>query len=197
MTEASAPRALAGIVEALRVRGRAFAVVGGLGVSARVEPRFTRDVDVAVATTGDAEAELLVHDLASAGYRAMAVVEHDIVKRLSTARLVSREGVTVDLLFASSGIEPEIVARATELDLPGVGLVRVACAEDLLATKVLSMRDTRLQDRLDAQRIVQFVSQLDLARVREDLALITQRGFHRGQDLEAKLAALLEEARRA
>ncbi len=197
MVEGGAPAALHGIVTALRARRRAFAVVGGLGVSARVEPRFTRDVDVAVSVTDDSDAEALVRDLAAAGYRTVAVVEHDVRKRLSTARLASREGVTVDLLFASSGIEPEIVGRATDVELPGIGAVRVARAEDLLAMKVLSMRDTRLQDRIDAQHIVEFVADLDLELVRADLALITARGFHREQDLSAKLAALLDEVRRA
>jgi hypothetical protein len=34
-----------------------FALVGGLAVSIRAEPRFTRDADLAVALTNDAEAE--------------------------------------------------------------------------------------------------------------------------------------------
>jgi hypothetical protein len=50
--------------------------------------------------------------------------------RLSTVRLFSPQGVTVDLLFASSGIEAEIVARATDVDVPAVGTIRVARAEE-------------------------------------------------------------------
>ena len=57
---------------------------------------------------------------------------------------------------------------------------------------VLSMQDGRLQDRLDAQRLVEVGEELDMAAVRADLALIHERGFDRGQDLEAKLASLLE-----
>ncbi len=34
-----------------------FALVGGLAVSARSEPRFTRDIDLAVAVDGDQQAE--------------------------------------------------------------------------------------------------------------------------------------------
>jgi hypothetical protein len=197
MTALDAPSALAGIAEALRARHRAFAVVGGLAVSARTEPRFTRDVDVAVAVRDDDDAEALVRDLGSAGYRTIAIVEHDVRKRLATARLQSPRGVTVDLLFASSGIEGEIVARSTEIDVVDVGPIHVAVAEDLLAMKVLSMRDARLQDRIDAQRLVQFVPDLDLDIVRADMALITARGYDRGQDLNAKLEALIAEARRA
>ena len=40
-----------------------WALVGGLAVSARAEPRFTRDVDLAVAVEGDPEAESLVREL--------------------------------------------------------------------------------------------------------------------------------------
>jgi len=56
-------------------------------VSARAEPRFTRDVDVAVAITDDREAEALVHALTSDGYRLRAAVEQDAVERLATVRL--------------------------------------------------------------------------------------------------------------
>jgi hypothetical protein len=198
MSGGTTPGALLGIVEALSTRKRAFALVGGLAVSVRAEPRFTRDVDIAVTVSDDADAESLVRDLAAAGYRAVATVEHETQKRLATARLLSAEGVTVDLLFASSGIEHEIVARASEVELPDAGKVRVAMPEDLLAMKVLSMREGRLQDRLDAQRLLQFApgAGLDLDLVRGSLALITSRGFHRGQDLQAKLQTVVEDAKR-
>ena len=47
------------IVTELRANGVGFALVGGLAVSVRTEPRFTRDVDVAVAVGSDSEAESL------------------------------------------------------------------------------------------------------------------------------------------
>ena len=59
--------------------------------------------------------------------------------------------------------------------------------------KVLSMRAARLQDRIDAPHLVQYVASLDLGLVRDSLSLITARGYHRDQDLLAKLAVLLEE----
>lgn len=37
--------------------GASFAVVGGIAASARGEPRFKRDVDVAVSVSGDEQAE--------------------------------------------------------------------------------------------------------------------------------------------
>jgi hypothetical protein len=76
------------------------------------------------------------------------------------------------------------------------GRVPVASAEELLALKVLSMTDVRLQDRLDAQRLLEFVPDLDLARVRSHLDRITERGFNRDQALQSKLDALLAQVDR-
>lgn len=143
--------ALAAIVRDLTRVGKRHALVGGLAVSVRAEVRFTRDVDIAVAVADDSDAEALILLLRDGGYKAIASIEHDAVGRLSTVRLLSPHGVKVALLFASSGIEHEIVARATDVELGSVGTVPVACAEELLAMKVLSMTDLRLQDRIDAQ----------------------------------------------
>jgi predicted nucleotidyltransferase len=191
MTEPDALAALSQIVAELRRLGKAFCVVGGFGVSLRGQVRFTRDVDVAVRIADDAEAEALVRELGAHGYRPTALVEHDERGRLSTARMRSPSGVTVDLLLASSGIEAETVARATTIEIAGAGAVPVAQAEELLAMKVLSMEDRRAQDRLDALSLLEVNDDLDLGRVREDLRLIRDRGYHRKQDLDAKLDALL------
>ncbi|MFL5365270.1 MAG: hypothetical protein ACJ781_07310, partial [Myxococcales bacterium] len=101
--------ALLHAVRELRRRRKRFALVGGLAVSVRGEVRTTRDVDIAVAVAGDEELEALVTDLAGSGYRVLATVEHEERGRLATVRLVSPIGFMVDLLAASSGIEPEIV----------------------------------------------------------------------------------------
>ena len=162
-------------------------------VSVRAEVRFTRDVDIAVAVADDAEAESLTYELRLAGYTAVASVEHETRHRLSTVRLMSPSGVKVDLMFASSGIEAEIVDRATQIDFEGAGSVPVANAEELLAMKVLSMTDARLQDRIDAKHLLQFTPGLDISRVREHLARITDRGYAREQDLDAKLAVVLHD----
>ena len=128
------------------------------------------------------------------GYFPVATVEHLERQRLSTVRLASPSGVVVDLLAASSGIEAEVVARATPIDFGEIGEIPVARAEELLAMKVLSMTQRRLQDRIDAVNLVLMTEQLDLDAVRENLAEITRRGFHRDQDLLAKLADVLADA---
>ena len=115
--------ALRRAAEDLDRSGRSWALVGGFAVSAHAEPRFTRDVDIAVMVDGDRAAELLVRSLMTVGYVVFSSVEHDN-GRLATVRLsrtTSDVEVVVDLLFASSGIEPEIAQAAEPLEItPGL-----------------------------------------------------------------------------
>ncbi len=181
--------ALLAVASDLTAFGRQYALVGGLAVSARAEVRFTRDVDLAVAVVDDADAEQLILLLRNRSYQVRATVEQDAVGRLSTVRLLSPDGVKIDLLFASSGIEPEIAARAEWIE-QGAGRLPVARAEELVATKVLSADDRRLQDHLDFRSLLS-VAPVDLGIVRANLQLIEQRGFARQQDLIAKFESML------
>lgn len=174
---------------------RSFAVVGGLAVSARTEPRFTRDADIAVDVASDAEAEALIRGLHAHGYAIEALVEQDAVGRLATARLTRTPQPArpvVDLLFASSGIEPEVVAEADMLELLPQLHVRVATTAHLIALKVLARDDvTRPQDAGDLRALIRVASPGDITRTRHALGLIAQRGYHRGRDLDSELEALL------
>jgi hypothetical protein len=98
-----------------------YALVGGLAVTVRTRPRFTEDIDFALAVHTDEEAELLIHALVGRGYQVEASVENESTGRLATIRLIRPEepAVVVDLLFASSGIEREVVAAATSLKVLG------------------------------------------------------------------------------
>ena len=191
-------RVLADVARELSSLGKPWALVGGLAVSARTEPRFTRDIDVAIAVANDAEAASLVRDLTARGYRLSASVEQDAVSRLATARMIPTgrepDEVVVDLLFASSGIEPEISAQADHLEiLPGVE-VPVAKAGHLLALKLLSRDDaTRPQDALDIRALAAAIDADDRARARAAVATIEGRGFARGRDLFAALSDLVGE----
>ena len=191
MSNTSPERALAEAASELVRRNQRFALVGGLAVSIRGEVRFTRDVDLAIAVSGDAQVEALVRSLGESGYRVVALVEHEARKRLATVRLRAPSGIVVDLLAASSGIEAEVVERAEPVAIEGVGSIPVARAEELLALKTLSMTDLRPQDRMDALALLAVNPGLDVEVVRELLRWITERGFDRGQDLLAKLGSVL------
>ena len=175
--------------------GRAWALVGGFAVSARAEPRFTRDIDAAVTVDGDADGEALVRSLLADGYRLLASIEHEETGRLATVRLGcplgSSDNVVVDLLFASSGIEPEI-ARAAEITeiVPGLSLP-LATTGHLIALKLLARDDqTRPQDSADLRALRAVATPADLRAAREAVRLISARGFDRGRDLMAALNAI-------
>ena len=172
-----------------------FALVGGLAVSARTEPRFTRDADLAVAMASDAEAEALIHTLRVRRYGIEAIVEQDAVGRLATVRLTTSgqpQAPVVDLLFASSGIEHEVVTEAEAIELLPNLTIGVARTGHLIALKVLSRDDlTRPQDLMDLRALLRVASSAELARARESLALIAARGYHRGRDLSAEMERLL------
>ena len=175
--------------------GASFALIGGLAVSARAEPRFTRDADLAVALDSDAKAQALVHRLRLLGYGIAAIVEQEAVGRLATVRLTDSpvpHAPVVDLLFASSGIEAEIVAAAEPIEVLPRLTVPVAKSGHLIALKVLSRDDaTRPQDLVDLRTLLGTASNADLALARHALKSITARGYDRGRDLVGAMNGLL------
>lgn len=187
--------ALAAALSALSLQR--VALVGGLAVSARSEPRFTRDIDLAVAVENDRQAEDLVRELTERGYVVLAVLEQERAGRLATVRLRTpgecEPGVVLDLLFASCGVEPELVAAADPLEIfPGI-VVPVARVGHLLAMKVLSVDDRRPQDAADLCALRAEATAGDVALARAAVRLIAQRGFDRGRDV----VSLLEQALQA
>lgn len=186
-------RALRRAIADMRAERAQFALVGGLAVSAWAEPRLTRDADLAVAVQSDAEAEELVHRLLRRGYQVGALVEQERLGRLATARLVdaSGSGLYVDLLFASSGVETELVSRAVEIALTADLVAPVATVGFLIALKLLS-RDDRARpndaDDLASLRVV--ATDADWAEAADAVELIRLRGYHRDRDLAAALQVL-------
>jgi len=175
--------------------GADHALVGGLAVSVRTEPRFTRDVDLAVAVTDDATAEAVIGELLQRGYRSLAMVEHKATGRLATARLTSPLGdrTVVDLLLASSGIEPEIVAQADRIEVLDGLVAPVALTGHLITLKLLARDDrSRPQDLIDLRALLAVAGQADLDLVRTSATLVKARGYDRGRDLIASLSELLD-----
>jgi predicted nucleotidyltransferase len=180
----------------LQKLGGAWALIGGLAVGVRAEPRTTRDVDLAVAVASDREAESIVFHLQALGYRILAVLEQKATARLATVRLRppgEREGgVIVDLLFASSGIEPEITQAAEVLEIvPGLR-APVATLGHLMALKVLARDDReRPQDFDDLRALLAEAEPRDVDDARAALRLIEERGYHRGRELLPELEKIV------
>lgn len=188
-------RALVNAAEALRQHSVPFALIGGLAVSTRAEPRFTKDVDLAIVVSDDRHFERLVYQLRGAGFMIREQLNQVGDGRLATVRLASPHG-WVDLLAANSGIEREIVDRAELIDVPGAGLIPVARVEELVALKLLSVKPQRPLDQVDLESLIAINPNLDFERVLDLLRAITDRGYARDQDLFAKLDALLRKVGR-
>ena len=91
------------------------------------------------------------------------------------------------LLATTSGIEHEVVAGAEVRQIrPGFSL-RVAALGHLVALKVLSESDSRLQDRIDLRNLLAAASEEEVARARAGIDLMNQRDRARGKDLHAIL----------
>ncbi len=187
VVDAAARAALS--LDALGVR---YALVGGLAVAARGEPRYTRDVDLAVHVSDDAQAERVLHGLSRRGYRIDTVVEQTRTKRLSTARLrhPADPEIFVDLLFASSGIEPELVDAAERLSYRKGLRLPVAGVGHLIALKLLSESDDRLQDRIDLSVLGRIATEADWSTAEVAARTIRARGFHRKRALGRRLRNL-------
>jgi predicted nucleotidyltransferase len=180
---------------ALRERGVPFALVGGLAISVRVEPRFTRDIDIAVGVEDDTAAEALVTSLVAAGYTLDLSLEQRALNRLAAVRLtppdVSPDGIVIDLLFASCGIEGEICAAAELIELAPQLQLPVATTGHLLVMKVLARSQDRPQDGVDVQGLLRTLTDDERGRARDAADAIERQGANRGKALRLEIDALL------
>jgi predicted nucleotidyltransferase len=182
--------AAAQVLWALRQENVKGCIVGGLAVSARCDPRFTRDIDIAVVVDSDEHAEALVHALVAHGFRMVGLVEQEAMGRLAMARLSTEDGMSVDLLIASSGIEAEVVASAETLEVVRGVLLPIARTGHLIALKLLSVAPGRETDAADLRNLAVVATNDDWNLASEAVMQIQERGFARGRDLDAELRLL-------
>jgi predicted nucleotidyltransferase len=186
--------AAAEVLSALRQENVKGCIVGGLAVSARCDPRFTRDVDIAVVVTTDEHAEALMHTLVGHGLRILGLVEQEAVGRMAMARLSTKDGLSVDLLIASSGIEAEVVASAEALEVVRGVLLPVARTGHLIALKLLSVAPGRETDAADLRSLAAVATEDEWNIASEAVSQIQDRGFGRGRQLDAELLSLRNQA---
>lgn len=173
--------------------GVPWALIGGFAVSARAEPRFTRDVDVCVVVDSDQAAERLALTLTGWGYSILAAIDHEYRDRLAAIRLDSPlvGGVIADLLFASSGVEDDIVEGSDLLEiLPGL-TVPVAQAAHLVVLKLLSRDASRPQDDMDLRSLRSVLTADDESEALRLAELVMARGYARERDLPSLLSVYL------
>ncbi|MCP5023355.1 MAG: nucleotidyl transferase AbiEii/AbiGii toxin family protein [bacterium] len=127
------------VIQTLAGLGYSAALVGGLAVSARSRERFTRDIDFAVAVASDQDSEGIGRAMQRLGYTLLTVLEQTTHGVISTLRFRhpqdSGHEPTVDLLCGATGIEQEIVAQATEVQISASTAVPVATVSHPIAMK--------------------------------------------------------------
>ena len=135
----------------LRHEHVSFALIGGLAVGMRGEPRFTADVDVVVGLELD-DALQLVERLPASPFQPLFPDVSEVVRTsfiLPLRHLAT--GVRVDVAIGLSGFERQLLARADEVSLAGF-TVPVATSEDLILMKLLASRP---RDTDDAEKLAQ------------------------------------------
>lgn len=158
---------LADAVQVLEARGIEFALIGGLAVSLRGQPRMTVDVDLVMLADVDRALEL-VRDIDATPFEPLFPGVEEVVARSYILPLRHRTtGIRVDVAIGMSGFERQAVRRAAPVSI-GAVRVPVVATEDLLIMKALAGRPQDEEDirgLIAAQRdAIDWPGCLDLAR---------------------------------
>ena len=160
-----------------------YALIGGLAVSLRGQPRMTADVDMVILADVP-RALALVRALEVSNFKPLFDGVAEVVQKAFILPLRHRvTNVKVDLALGLSGFERQTLARAERLPLAGAEIA-VATAEDLLIMKVLAGRP---QDDQDVQGLV--IAQGKHLDWNYCLHLAAELGEALGQDLVARISA--------
>ena len=136
---------LADAAQVLETRGIRFALIGGLAVSLRGQPRMTVDVDLVILADID-QALRLAQELSSTPFEPLFPGVEEVVARSFILPLRHRAtGIRVDVAIGMSGFEQQAVSRATKVTIGDVR-VPVVVVEDLLVMKALAGRPQDDQD---------------------------------------------------
>ena len=185
------------IVTDLNSTSLPWCLIGGLACSVYCEPRTTKDIDVAVSPSSPEDLETFVTCLEAIGYFNRQLLMHVQPTHRLGWRLFhkSQRGydIPLDLLSSSSGIEREVVAAASLVEILPSLLVPIASRAHLIAMKVVSENSSdRIRDRMDLQGLIATATDSDLAESKSALLLIASRGFDRGKDVISVFDDLLK-----
>ncbi len=173
----------------LRETRARFAVIGGLAVSVRTEPRFTKDADFLVAVQSDAEGEQIGQAMMRHGFVLASLFERTDLTRIATMRFMLAD-VYVDLLMGICGAEAEMVADAADLEILPGRRCAVASVAALIGLKALACANRKKpDDQADLQRLLAVATETDLQGAMTYIALMESRQAPGAARLRAVLAA--------
>lgn len=121
------------------------AVIGGVAVSVRSIPRFTRDID-AVCWQGDFGYREILEVLVAEGFWARPDDPVAFAKKHRVFPLVHlSSGIPVDISLGASPFERDLIERAQPVEFEGVS-IPVATVEDLVVLKLVAGRPIDVAD---------------------------------------------------
>ena len=176
---------LADAVAMLESRGIACAVIGGLAVSLRGQPRMTVDVDLVMAADVE-DALRLARELPGTPFEPLFAGVEEVINAAYILPLRHRTtGIRVDLAIGMSGFERDAIERARTLVIADT-TAPVVTVEDLLVMKALAGRP---QDEQDIRGIVDLHGE----RIDWTACLTTAKALGKAVDID--IADRLESAR--
>jgi len=145
MVPDSLSQTLADIASFLASQRVDYALIGGLAVTIRGEPRSTLDVDIVVACSIDRCLEL-IDELEGSAFQPLFAGVREVVERAFILPLTHRKTrVKVDLALGLTGFEQNVIRNATPVDFDGC-VVPVVTSEDLVLMKMLAARPRDTED---------------------------------------------------
>lgn len=137
-----------------------YALIGGMTTSIWSEERFTKDIDLTISLDEKTWNSLEKH-LQNSKDVTMDRVCYDVGTSIPYLVRIHFKGSMIDLIFALTEYQDQLIARAVEKEMIGQK-VRVASPEDIIISKLIAGRE---QDLFDIKKIIQTISDLDLAYI--------------------------------
>lgn len=127
-----------------------YALIGGLAATVRGRTRVTDDIDLVVSLDPDSAMDF-ARNLDAESFEPLFSEFEQVVRSAFLLPLRHRKtGITLDLAIGVSGLEQQVIARATLVDI-GDREIFVATASDLIVMKTLAGRP---QDDIDIKGII-------------------------------------------
>ncbi|MBU1662603.1 MAG: nucleotidyltransferase [Chloroflexi bacterium] len=144
-----------------------YAVIGGIAVQKWGDQRFTRDVDLSVATPL-VEGSAPIIRLITGHFPSRSADPFTFARQTRMILVTASNGVEVDISLALPGYEDEMFARTIEYELEAGKSIHLCSPEDLIIHKAVAGRP---QDIFDIQGIIYRQGEkLDLGYIRGWLA---------------------------
>ncbi len=133
------------LAEAMDERGIGYMIIGGQAVLVYGEPRFTRDVDITLATTPE-DLKSILEIVESLGLRLLVDDPKAFVKDTWVLPTFDpKSGLRVDFIFSWTPYERQAIERAKVKRVEGYP-IKFASPEDVIVLKLLAGRPRDIED---------------------------------------------------